>query len=50
MPKVTSIPMLKLIIKVVNETGAKEGEVEGIQFGNLYGNVTINDIEVYNIK
>ena len=46
MPKVTPIPMPKLIINVVNEMGTKEGEVEDIQFGNLYNDVTIDDIEI----
>ena len=30
--------------------GAKEGEVKGIQFANMFGNVTINDIEVHDIE
>ena len=49
-PKVTPLSMLESIIKVINEMGAKEGEVKGIQFGNLYGDVTINDIEICDIK
>lgn len=50
MPKVTPLSIPESIIKVINETGAKEGEMEGIQFENLYGDVTIDDIKVYNIK
>ena len=49
-PRVIPIPMPESIIKVVNEMGAKEGEVEGIQFGNMFGEVTINDIEVNDIE
>ena len=49
-PKVTSIPMSELITKVVNEMGGKEGEAEGILFVNLYGDVTINNIEVCDVK
>ena len=42
--------MPESIIKVVNIMGKKEGEVEGIQLRNMFDEVTINDIEVCNIK
>ena len=42
--------MPESIIKVVNEMGAKEGDIEGIQFANMFGEVTINDIEVQGIE
>ena len=49
-PRVIPIPMPELIIKVVNEMVGKEGEVEGIEFANMFDEVTINDIEVQDIK
>ena len=49
-PKVTSLPIPESLKKVMNKMGAKEGQVEGIQFGNLYNDVTINDIKVCDIK
>ena len=45
-PKVTPVYMPKSIIKVLNEIETKEGETEGIQFGNLYDDVTTNSVEV----
>ena len=49
-PKVTPLPIPESVIKVVNEMGGKEGQVEGIHFGNLYGDVSINDIKVCDIE
>lgn len=42
--------MLESIIKVVNKMGAKEGKVEGIEFANMFGEVTINDIKAQDIE
>ena len=49
-PKVTPISMTESIIKVINKIGEEEGEVEGIQFENMFGEVRINNIKVCDIK
>ena len=47
-PRVTPAPITDSIIDLVNEMAEEEGQPEGIQFWDLFGQVTINDIELGN--
>ena len=44
--KVTLIPMTAYIIERVNIMGKEEGEPDGLEFTDLFGNITIHEIEV----
>ena len=41
-------PMTQSIIKLVNNMGKEEGQVEGIEFWDFFERTTINDIELGN--
>ena len=44
--KVTLIPMTADVIERVNIMGKEEGEPNGLEFTDLFGNITIYDIEL----
>ena len=45
-PQYTSIPMTDSIIKRVNAVRIEEKDLEGIEFIDLFGNITINNIDI----
>ena len=44
--RVTPSPMPESIIDLVNSMGVEEGEVKGVEFRDMFGRVTINNIEL----
>lgn len=45
-PRCTPMPMTDSVIKIVNAISKEENDPEGIEFGVMFGKVTINDIDI----
>ncbi len=44
--RITAVPMPESIINLLNKMGEEEGKKEGIEFWDIFGSITINNIEL----
>ena len=48
--RVTAVTLLELVINLVDKMGREKSEVEGIEFWDIFGNITINNIELMPVR